>query len=291
MIIPAYNAGEYLAEAVFSVLEQTYSYLECIVIDDGSTDGSVEAVRKLELLRVIRQENSGVSAARNRGIAEATGDLVAFLDADDVWLPTKLEKQVEAVSGAGAALGLVYCGMYETDGSLNILMERPAPEEGRALRNTFLMEPPVVSLSQTGLVPRSIFEQVGGFDTSLTTSADTDMVVRIGSRFSLVGITEPLVLYRRHPNQMSLSADVMEHDMEIVLAKAASSDSLSSDIRRLRRRASANLRLAIGGSRMTEGSHVKAARQFLRALAIHPPRTIRVLTAGALRRARKDADG
>lgn len=284
VVIPAYNAQEHLTDAILSVVGQAYSHIECVVVDDGSTDGTSEILTRIGNIRRVYQENAGVSAARNRGIAESSGALIAFLDADDVWLPEKLAKQVDALNEGDRGVGLVYCGMYETDGSLNVLSERPAPDERSALRNTLLMEPPVVSLSQTGLIPRRVLDEVGGFNTSLTTSADTDMVIRIGMRHGLIAVKEPLVLYRTHPNQMSLNADAMLHDMEIVLDKAFSSPDLPDDLRRLRRRAQANLKLAVGGSRLARGDRAKGASDLLGALTTDPVRSASVLAAGALKR-------
>lgn len=103
-------------------------------------------------------------------------------------------RQFEAFNEGGPEVGLVYCGMHETDEALNVLSERMAPAPEAALRNTLLMEPPVVSISQTGLVPRAVWADVGGFDARLSTSADTDIVLRIGRRFRLLGAAEPLVL-------------------------------------------------------------------------------------------------
>src|SRR5947209_13220762 len=95
VIIPTYNHGRFIADAIESVLAQTYPVSEIIVVDDGSTDETQEVVEKFgEKVRYIEQANAGVSAARNTGIENSDGDLVAFLDADDTWLPEKIEKQV-----------------------------------------------------------------------------------------------------------------------------------------------------------------------------------------------------
>lgn len=284
VVIPAYNCEAFVGEAICSVLEQTYPDLECIVVDDGSTDSTGEAIRQFKDARYVRQENAGVSSARNRGVTEATGELIAFLDADDVWLPEKLANQVDALTASDRGVGLVYCGIFETDEGLRILRERPAPEEHHALRNTLLMEPPVVSLSQTGLMPRAVFEDIGGFDPGLSTSADTDLVVRIGLRHRLLAVHEPLVLYRTHPAQMSLGADAMEHDMKIVLERAFSFPDLPVEIRPLRRRGYANLRLAVGGARLVSGRRSEGMRDLLGAWVTDPVRTTSVLAAGALKR-------
>lgn len=96
VIMPAYNARPYIAEAMQSVLSQDYPNIELIVVDDGSVDGSAECAKMFgDRVKVIRQANAGVAAARNKGLDEAKGELIAFLDADDVWLPGKISAQVE----------------------------------------------------------------------------------------------------------------------------------------------------------------------------------------------------
>ena len=284
VVIPAYNSEAYLADAIGSVLEQEVDNLECIVVDDGSTDSTGEIAKGFDRVRYVRQGNSGVSAARNRGAAEAHGELVAFLDADDAWLPTKLARQLDALREAGPEVGLVYCGLYETDEELNVLSERTAPEPEAALRNTLLMEPPVVSISQTGLVPRKVLDDVGGFDTRLSTSADTDMVLRIGRRYRLVGVAEPLVLYRTHGSQMSSNPDAMEHDMERILDELFSDRALPGDLRRLERRARANLDLAVGGARWAAGERSRGARDLGAAFLSDPSRTLSIVGGGLRRR-------
>ena len=100
-VIPVHNGAAYVAEAVQSILSQTRPPIECVVVDDGSTDETAEVVRRFgNEVAYVRQDRAGVSSARNRGAALARGALVAFLDHDDVWLPTKLERQVEALADA-----------------------------------------------------------------------------------------------------------------------------------------------------------------------------------------------
>ena len=108
VIIPTYNQREYLVQAIESVLAQTYESVEVIVVDDGSTDDTAQAVATMgRAVRYIRQSNRGAAASRNAGIAHATGQYVAFLDHDDLWMPQKLAMQV-SLFGEDAKLGLVY---------------------------------------------------------------------------------------------------------------------------------------------------------------------------------------
>ncbi|QYO66339.1 glycosyltransferase family 2 protein [Leptolyngbya sp. 7M] len=115
VVIPTYNYGRYIAEAIGSALGQSLAPAEIIVVDDGSADDTAAVVAGFgDAVKYIRQENAGVSAARNRGVAGSSGELIAFLDADDIWEPTKLEKQA-ALFRADSDIGLVHCGMREFD--------------------------------------------------------------------------------------------------------------------------------------------------------------------------------
>ena len=126
-VIPCYNYGRFLGEAIESVLSQTFSAHEIIVVDDGSTDGTPEVARRYgEKIRYHRTENRGVSAARNAGIALAEGDLIAFLDADDRWLPNKLECQVPVFDGT-PGVGLVHARSRVFDGVTGESLCEPMP--------------------------------------------------------------------------------------------------------------------------------------------------------------------
>ncbi len=113
VIVPSYNASRYISETLESVLSQTYRNFEVIVVDDGSKDNTPDIVadyaRRDSRIRLVNQPNSGCGAARNRGIAEASGEFIAPLDADDVWYPQKLEKQVASLERNGENWGLTYC--------------------------------------------------------------------------------------------------------------------------------------------------------------------------------------
>lgn len=283
VVIPAFNSEAYLGAAISSVLGQEDVPVECIVVDDGSTDRTPDVAASHPKSRYVRQPNQGVSAARNRGIGEASGRFIAFLDSDDVWLPRKLACQMELFSNE-PRLALAYCGMHETDAQLQRSLERPAPSAHIAVRNSLLMEPPMVSLSQTGVVARWVFDEVGYFDEELSTSADTDMVLRIARRYKIAPVHESLALYRTHPEQMSGSAEAMQHDMKIVLERFFSSPDLPPDLRQLRRRAYSNLWLAVGGSRLRSDHYLAGARDLARAFLINPAHAARVIAGGLRKR-------
>src|SRR5437773_9320352 len=130
VVIPNYNYAHFLREAIDSALAQTYKDIEVIVVDDGSTDASADVIASYDSrIHPVFSQNQGVAAARNRGVAESTGEYIAFLDADDAWLPTKIEKQVERFA-ADTALGLVHVGVEDIDGEGNPLLNRTVGLEG-----------------------------------------------------------------------------------------------------------------------------------------------------------------
>jgi glycosyltransferase involved in cell wall biosynthesis len=188
IIIPVYNAEEYIAEAVESVLAQSFRDLECIVVDDGSIDRTGEIAGGFgERVRYIRQENAERSAARNRGIAEASGDYIGFLDADDILLPEKLKEQV-AFLDAHPGYDVVYSRVayFRDNGERMCYRVRRATPSGDILplliwSNFITMNAPLFRLGAV--------ERVGGFNVSLCRYEDWDFLLRLaltGSRFGFL---------------------------------------------------------------------------------------------------------
>ena len=270
VVIPVFNGARFIGSAIESVLAQTYDAIECVVVDDGSTDDSAGLAASFPNVRVVRQDNAGVAAARNNGVEASSGDAIAFLDADDAWMPEKIERQVDLL---GDGVGLVYTGLFVTDQALRRVSVVRPPAPRVALRNTLLLEPPVISVAQTSLIPRSVWAEVGGFDTGLTTSADTDLACRIAAHWKVAAVDDPLVLYRQHEGQMHLNADAMEHDMLVVFEKSFSDAALPPDIAREKRRAMGNLYATLAAAAVHDRELVKALRLTLRALRWHPGRT------------------
>lgn len=273
VVIPAYNAARYLPDALQSALTQEGVEVECIVVDDGSTDDTAEVVAQYPGVRYHRQDNAGVSAARNRGVALASAPLVAFLDADDAWLPRKLTTQLAQLTRE-PDLALAYCGMYLCDQDLRPLTPLSAPDADVALRNTLLLEPPVVSVAQTGLLRRAVFDEVGGFDERLSTSADADLVCRVALAHPIGGVDEPLVLYRQHAAQMHHDAAAMLRDMLLLHDKVFESPLATPELRCLRPRATANLQLTVALAARHNGAGPDALRHLALALRADPRRTV-----------------
>lgn len=210
VLIPAFNAAAFVRRAVDSVLAQSHPAHEILVIDDGSTDDTAEVLSAYgDAIRVIRQPNGGLSNARNRGLREATGEFVAFLDADDRWLPDKLARQVE-VMRSDPAIG--FC-------STVTLVETPdgqpldrwgCPEiDGTLLRTLFLRNGAVPGSGSGVLARRALFEQVGTFDESLRSLEDIDMWMRLAAVTGYRCLPEPLTLIVKHPDSMSRQLERM----------------------------------------------------------------------------------
>jgi glycosyltransferase involved in cell wall biosynthesis len=202
VIIPTCNRAWCLAEAVESVLAQDVAGVELIVVDDGSTDRTPELLAGYgERIRVLRRENRGVSAARNAGIAAARGELVAFLDSDDVWLPGKLRAQVDFFAAHPQALICQTEELWVKDG------RRVNPGRRHRKRGGMIFEPSLelclVSPSAV-VVRRELFERVGLFDEGLPACEDYDLWLRVSCRFPVHLIAAALIVKRGgHPDQLS----------------------------------------------------------------------------------------
>lgn len=198
VIIPVYNGAAYLAEALESVLAQDYQPLDVIVVDDGSTDRTAEIVRSYPVARYFAQTNQGHGAARNTGIAAARGELIAFLDADDLWAPQKLSMQVGYL--------MAHPDLGYTISHLRILIE-PGVAKPAWLNERLSLEYAAAYLPSALLVRRRVLEEVGGFDVSLWCSNDSDWFFRAKDAGITMALLPDVLLYRRI-HRANLSSDV-----------------------------------------------------------------------------------
>lgn len=205
VVMPVWNGVRTIREATRSALDQTHADLELIVVDDGSSDGSLEAIADIDDHRILRLvgDRTGPSAARNRGILASRGELVAFLDADDLWDPRKLERQVEALD-ADPDASVAYCWLDRIafDGSEREALTRETQNGDVYPR---LLVANFVGGGCNLLVKRATLDDVGLFDESLDAAEDWELNVRLASRHRFVCVEEPLVLKRQTPG--SISAD------------------------------------------------------------------------------------
>lgn len=188
VILAVYNYERYLAEAIESVLAQSYRPIEIIVVDDGSTDGTAQVARSYEEVRYVHQTNQGHAAAMNAGIKAAQGEFIAFLDADDLWAPNKLSVQVDYLL-QHPHVGYVIAKMQN-------FLEPGAQVPRRVTKDLQLSE--YVALSLGTLVARkSVFELVGDFDTIYQYAKDVDWFVRAKEAGVGMGVMPEILLYRR----------------------------------------------------------------------------------------------
>ena len=226
VVIPSYNSGQFVVHAVQSALNQTYSQVEVIVVDDGSTDDIRERLfQQNGRIRYIYQSNSGLSKARNRGIVESHGDLIAFLDADDQWLSEKLEKQWQCLND-NSDVALVHTDLYHVyspSGPPEYKYRDRKRFSGYCYSEFFWGN---AILPSTVLVTRRCLEKVGVFDEQIkgASTQDMDLWVRIARHFPLAYIHEPLVLYLQHANNASRNGRMMAEDELYVLCKILDED-------------------------------------------------------------------
>ncbi len=210
-IIPNYNYGGYVAEAIHSVLGQTYSNIEVIVVDDGSTDNSIEVLKQFDAdLMLIRQSNQGVVIARGNGAKAAAGEYIFFLDADDVIHPTYVEKLVAATRTSGAAFA--YCD-FEYFGLQNQIVRSCPWNKRKLLYRNYIIA--------AALIERKAFDAVGGFSIEVNQKAsfeDWDLWLSlVEAGYSGVYVPEPLFKYRLHGKGRNVAALAQRSKLEKIL--------------------------------------------------------------------------
>lgn len=198
-----YNGEACLSEALHSVLAQTFTNFELICLDDGSRDRSADIVRAMRdpRIRYEYQENRGLGAARRRCIELAAGKYVALLDQDDVWLPTKLERQIRFLE-SHHEYGLVYSDCLVIDGNGQVIKrhsQQVRPVYGHVLAELLLSSPIMVS---TTIFPRTVLEAVGSF-RDYRMCEEYDLFLRVAARYPIGYLEEPLAKYRVHPTSTS----------------------------------------------------------------------------------------
>lgn len=220
VIIPTYNYGTFVIQAVQSVLNQTFSDLEVIVVDDGSTDDTVERIHSITdpRLHYIYQRNSGLPASRNTGIRSAKGKYIAFLDADDCWMPNKLEIQLPILQ-EDESIGLVYGSYYVIDTEGKIIALRRASELPRNALPRLIMGNLVSGSATTSIIRRECVDRVGLFKEDLISCEDWDMWLRIAEVYNFGYVKEPVAMIRLHDRNMTNRAETMEMAALIVLER------------------------------------------------------------------------
>jgi glycosyltransferase involved in cell wall biosynthesis len=222
IIIPMFNAQEWIVGLLQSILNQTYKNIEVILINDGSTDESLTLVNKFSKdfreirLKVVNQANTGVSEARNEGVRNSIGELLAFVDSDDIWIREKIERQVRAMIKSDVAATACSYAIFR-DSDLEILDVVHPDWSTHGVRNWLLFRSYGGLLSSTLMLRREVFYETGPFKIDLSLSADIDFAWRLLSVNQVVLIREPLVGYRLRPNQMHKLPDLLISESKRIL--------------------------------------------------------------------------
>lgn len=268
VVIPAFNSGDWIEQAIDSVLNQSARPEQILVVDDGSTDDTAAKVRRYgERVSYIHQANGGVAAARNRGLGEARGKLIAFLDADDVWHPQKLELQFRALH-AHPNVGLLGTSVFDwpAESPVQIDSLEPAPvvlvpRERLAVRNYFT--------TSSVLARAELVRHVGDFDVALRGPEDYDYWLRAVEVTQVANLALPLTGYRCVPTSLSKRATSMEAGLRRILRKLDGRDFWRGD-RLLRRRAYSYADYSCAHLHGAAGAQAMAVKRILSSLAWYP---------------------
>lgn len=295
VIIPTFNRRRWIGECLDSVKAQTYPHIETLVIDDCSTDGTVEWLREnpdYSFAQIhLQPRNGGASVARNTGIAMAQGELIVFIDSDDVLAPNHIEKAV-AVFKTEDNIGLFACDstLIGTDGEVlyggktwheiqSQIKHYPVRTGRRNLKDVFLFS----NIFPGFTLPKGVFDKVGGFDQSIFPMDDYDLMLRVaGAGYGVYYCHEPLALRREHTGQCSGPANSVDTCRKQILTLQAALKR-NPELRRAgpeirKRMAQAKLELAI--SRIKAGQRASGISAMLQAIGTHPSQLGQIVRLG-----------
>jgi glycosyltransferase involved in cell wall biosynthesis len=270
VIIPAYNCELFLADTISSVLNQSFRNFEIIVINDGSTDNTARIAEnfvKSGKVKILHQNNSGVSAARNRGAEVANGKYLAFLDSDDIWLPDNLIEKLGALKD-NPSCGLAHADCEFIDGKGRKTGDLLQGKTGAVHRDLLLWNGTVIPGPSSILVTAEAFNLTGGFDPLFSTAADQDFFFNLTAKFPVIRVPKILSQYRIHGCNMHMNIAAMEKDHLGVYKKAAKRKLFESAA--FRRRCFSELYFILAGSWWVNGkSKFRALYFILKALFTH----------------------
>lgn len=229
VIIPCFNNADMLPGAINSVLEQDYPNIEIIVVDDGSTDESIEVLKQFnKKITLIQQINQGPAAARNKGLQAAAGEFIAFNDSDDLWLPGKLTAQIDFLQ-RHPEFAMCYCGWMEWDGHSSLLSITDDPidaaptisSEGPASQGwlyTALLKESVIH-TITAVLRKEVIDNIGLFNTDYRIGEDHDYWLRISRKYRIAKLSQVYALYRNNPN--SITKKVHDKNYSLLILESA----------------------------------------------------------------------
>lgn len=264
IIIPTFNRRDYITTALDSVLKQTHKDYEIIIIDDGSNDDTKDVLKPYQNnIRYFYQGNKGIPTTRNRGIREAGGDYIAFLDSDDYWLPKKLERQMECFS-KNPDYGMVAtrCSSIRPDGSLR---EKNRPgKSGWVLIDLFKAN---FIRTSSAMIKKECLDTVGVFDESLPECEEYDLWLRIAKKYPVGFINDPLAVYTDNPKGVSTDSLAGRLLRLKVLEKDYLKECIPSPI--YRKRLASNYHY-VGRHYLNRGRKIEGIKYLKRSLALNP---------------------
>jgi glycosyltransferase involved in cell wall biosynthesis len=279
VVIPAYNASRYITACVSSVIEQTFTDWEAIVINDGSKDNTAEIVTGMlsdKRIKLINQKNSGVSAARNAGIKAATGKFIAFLDADDCFIENNLQSKYDVLNN-NDTFDFAYSDIWKCDDNLNNLyVEKGVPVENLFLEVMQWNNETMPGFSSNVMVRASSIRDKFLFDINLSNCADRYMKILLSKNLKGAYIPEPLSKYRDTPGAMSKNVGLLQHDEEYIISKIKQDNILPAGT--FRRKVIANIYFMLSGS-WHKNAHkpLPAIKYGIKSILTYPPNILRLL--------------
>jgi glycosyltransferase involved in cell wall biosynthesis len=265
VVIPTYNRAHLIGRSIRSVLSQTYQDFEIIVVDDASTDNTEEVLRSLgnERIRYIRQEqNKGANAARNTGIKAGRGKYIAFQDSDDIWLPDKLEKQMNVFKTALPNVGVVYTGCIRVFGNnIYYFPSSQITKKDGDIHQQLLIRNFVGT--QSIMAPREYLEKVGMFDENFPRLQDWELVIRLSKYYKFKFIDEPLLISPYTDDSISADKDALIAALKLFIEKYF--EELKKNITHL-----ANLYYLLGSTFNSIGDFNNARVHYIKAFKTYP---------------------
>lgn len=271
VIVPVYNRDVYISATINSILDQSYSNIEIIVINDGSSDNSLSILKQLakshpDKINIINQSNQGQTKARNNGIKQAKGEFIAFLDSDDLWLKDKLSKQLPLFK---ENIGLVFSGIYNIDEHDQIISTELCNENIRGNIYSKLL----IKNRMTGgtvVLKHSVLLDIGLFDETLSAAENWDLWLRVTQKYLADHVNEALLKYRVHPGNMSKDSTLMLSVTKNILNKHLSEESDDPEQKSIYQLAYAHLSYRTGVHDFSSGNYKAARLNFQEAQKLAP---------------------
>jgi glycosyltransferase involved in cell wall biosynthesis len=269
VVIPTYNRAQVVAEAVESALAQRVPPLEVIVVDDGSSDGTHERLTSFgDRIVYIHQENQGVSAARNTGVRAARGELIAFLDSDDIWHPRKLEIQLHYLQQHPETALVGAVTFYDSSRRWPALPDTSALPAQPVVLETIIFQSPFAT--STVVVRKHCFDAVGYFDTGLRNAEDRDLYIRIASRYPIIKLGAVLGWGRTDGEHLSMGSVAGEKSTRKMIVRVFDQVDAFRGRFLLKQRALSYAAFEASYNHLAKGKHLWALHRIVRSLLLWP---------------------